>query len=232
MSISNLLADNKKAWLSIKANDVELVGDNIGIELNDLDDVNMPAPATGTLMVYNGSEYVQLNAGSPAQFLTPSPLFPNGIGWIDINDFRALAHMYFTTNFGAPLVIPITVINQWEPITGLTQGELLNTTFNASIITVGVNVPGVYQISGGASYRNTGVGTDLTEFGVGINGSVPVPANSLGGQDIATLWASSGFSTIVRVNGGDTLRLYARNLSTTDNIEIAALQFSIVKIAN
>lgn len=200
------------------------------IALNDLTDVNIPTPAKGTLMVHDGTEYKPLPGGIVGQFITASPLFPNGIGWVDINSFRAVAHMYFGTNFSTPLNINITASSTWTAVTGLTQGQLLNITFAASVLTVGL--AGDYQVTGACSFRVPGGSSDLIEWGVSINGANPTVATSFGGEEISSFYVSQPFNNVVSLSASDTVRIMVRNLSSTRDVNIGSLHYAVVKIAN
>ena len=200
------------------------------LDMNDLNDVNIPAPIKGDLIAHNGVNYSAIPVGAVGTFLTPSPLFPNGFGWVDINSFRAIAQMHYLTNFGAPIIVNIVGANNWTVVTGLSVGELLNVGFAGSILTPGL--AGAYQVTGGVSARVQGGNTDLLEWGIGINGANPIAQNSLAGEEVANLWISQPFTTIVRVNALDTVQIYVRNLTANRDVQIGSLQFCLVKIAN
>ena len=208
----------------------EITIDKDSEALNDLSDVSVSGSTKGDLLVNNGVNWTRLPGGGVGQFITASPLFPNGIGWVDINTFRACAHMYFSTNFGSPLVINIVSSGNWETVTGLTQGELVNIAFSASVLTVGLS--GIYQITGGASLRVPGGSTDLVEWGIGINGANPTAAASFGGEELGNQFISQPINNIITLSAADNIRIFVRNLSSNRDVQIGCLHFGFVKVAN
>jgi len=236
MSISNLLNPNREAiWKkltveSINTNDLIVNRDTTGISLDDLDDIQIPFPLKGDLLVYTGLNYAAINLGTPNQILKPNVAFPNGVEWRDENEFKAHATMSFPTNFGAPLQINIITTNVWEMVTGLSQGELLNVTFLSSVLTI--ELSGVYLLSGGASTRIPGVAGDMLEYGVCVNGADPTPFTSLGGEEDNSVYRGLPFGGMFTLSESDTVQLCARNISANRNMQVASLQFNFVKISN
>lgn len=93
---SHLYVKNNALFIRLDDNTITQIGGSSVSALDDLSDVDLssPAPATGTILVYNGVNFVPLSAGSNGQLLSADSGEATGLLWtnaISDDDARLLA---------------------------------------------------------------------------------------------------------------------------------------------
>ncbi len=147
-----------------------------------------------------------------------------------IAPFGSVGELIIFPNYGVPLTINITVLDQWENILPFGDVHSLNTTVDGVNGTITILYPGFYLLSASISARSAG--NDILEFGFGINGLDPLSEHIFGGSDSSgSRFVQMGFTALHNFSLNDVINFQCRNKSDTDNIDIAVCHFNLVKVS-
>ena len=145
-------------------------------------------------------------------------------------DFYSMA--CFPHNILSPLLVTITVISQWEKVSGFTMNKTvgIGTIWNNTLQRHQTITGGRYRFIANYSLRDTGASQPEIQVGISFNGVDPIAANV---ESVASgsNWAVATLIRDFNVVRNDTIELFVRNDSTTDNVEFADI-FMVIDLKN